>query len=74
MFRHFHEMFEGWRLVRLRPAPFDKNAAREATTVQIQAKLVRMCGPKHIRKASKESKASKVSKARTMSTAVTADE
>ena len=37
-------------------------------------KLVRMRGPKHIRKASKESKASKVSKARKISTAVTADE
>ena len=36
--------------------------------------LVRMRGPKHIRKASKESKASKVSKARKISTAVTADE
>ena len=37
-------------------------------------KLVRERGPKHIRKASKESKASKVSKARKISTAVTADE
>ena len=40
----------------------------------ISKELVRMRGPKHIRKASKESKASKISKARKINTAVTADE
>ena len=51
-----------------------KASTRKQTYLKPQGKLVRMRGPKHIRKASKESKASKVSKARKISTAVTADE
>ena len=46
----------------------------ETEHCSIYSELVRMRGPKHIRKASKESNVRKVSKTRKISTAVTADE
>ena len=39
-------------------------AVKETPNTKVFRELIRMRGPKHIRKASKESKASKVSKAR----------
>ena len=49
-------------------------AVKETPNTKVFRELVRMRGPKHIRKASKESNVRKGSNTRKISTAVTADE